>query len=354
MPPACRVSFHCQGSSPIEVLSSSLESNSHLGCLEQAASSRVSTFNFVMLSRKHYFAYIALCLIWGSTWGAIRLLVRDVPPFRAAALRFFLAAIILLGVAIGRSRKLNITRPQWRALVILGFAMMAVPYGLLFWAEYRISSSMTAVLFSSDPLFVALFMPAMTRARVPRRAIFAMLIGLGGMCALFYTGLSASPYFLLGGGAVMLAVVMSAWASVFAKREISGVSPLVGTGIQFSVSAMALFVASLMFERGRPSDWNQASVLALGFLVIFGSVLAFSFYYWLLARMHPYQLTTITLVVPVIAMAEGAVLLREPVPVFMIGAAVLVLGSVAVVLRAEDERTLSLELNPRRTEITGS
>lgn len=305
-----------------------------------------------MLARKHYVAYIVLCLIWGSTWGAIRLLVRDVPPMRAAALRFLLSAIILFGIALGLRRKLIITPPQWRALTILGLAMMAVPYGLLFWAESRISSSMTAVLFSSDPLFVSLFTPLMTHSRVPRRAVFAMLLGLGGICALFYDGLAGSEYFLLGGAAVMAAVVISAWASVFAKRELTEVNPVAGTGIQFAVSAMVLFAASSMLERGHRSDWSQPSLLALAFLVFFGSVLAFSLYYWLLARMHPYQLATITLVTPVIAITEGALLLREPVPLLMIGAAALVLASVAVVLRAEDDGSLSLELNPRRTEIT--
>src|SRR5438270_1183967 len=171
-----------------------------------------------MLTRKHYIAYFILCLIWGSTWAAIRLLVRDVPPLRAAAMRFALAAVILLVVSLSRNRSPKLSAREWRALVILGLAMVAVPYGLLFWAEYRISSSMTAVLFSSDPLFVALFMPLMLRTRVPRRAVFAMLVAFGGICALFYTGLSASTEFLLGGAAVMLAVVMSAWASVFAKR----------------------------------------------------------------------------------------------------------------------------------------
>src|SRR5947209_2245579 len=142
------------------------------------------------LTRKHYLVYGMICLIWGSTWGAIRLVVRDVPPLRAAAIRFFLAAIILLAIALTRANSLRITAKELRSLIILGIAMMGVPYGLLFWAEYRISSSMTAVLFSTCPLFVALFTPVMTRSRVPRRAVFAMLLALGGMPTLFYTELS--------------------------------------------------------------------------------------------------------------------------------------------------------------------
>ena len=149
--------------------------------------------------------------------------------------------------------------------------MMGVPYGLLFWAEYRISSSMTAVLFSTCPLFVALFTPVMTRSRVPRRAVFAMLLALGAMATLFYTELSVSRYLLLGGGAVIAAVISSSWASVFAKREIGNVNPIMGTAVQFCVGAVALCIASFVAEAGRTSDLNSTSILGLAFLTIFGS-----------------------------------------------------------------------------------
>lgn len=297
------------------------------------------------LTRKHYLAYGLICLMWGSTWGAIRLLVHDVPPLRAAAIRFFLAAIILLGIALARGKTASLKAREWRALIVLGIAMMGLPYGLLFWAEYYISSSMTAVLFSTCPLFVALFTPLMTRTRVPRRAVFAMLLALGGMATLFYTELSMSSYFLLGGAAVIVAVISCSWASVFAKREIGGVNPVLGTAVQFCVSAAALCLASLIAERDRASDWNSTSLLALAFLTIFGSVVAFSVYYWLLETMHAYQLSTLNLVVPVVAMAEGGLLLRERLPVLMVAAAVLVLVSVATVLRAEDESELTLRVD---------
>jgi len=301
------------------------------------------------LTRKHYLVYGMICLIWGSTWGAIRLVVRDVPPLRAAAIRFFLAAIILLAIALTRAKGLRITAKELRSLIILGIAMMGVPYGLLFWAEYRISSSMTAVLFSTCPLFVALFTPVMTRSRVPRRAVFAMLLALGAMATLFYTELSVSRYLLLGGGAVIAAVISSSWASVFAKREIGNVNPIMGTAVQFCVGAVALCIASFVAEAGRTSDLNLTSILALAFLTIFGSVISFSAYYWLLGKMHAYQLSTINLVVPIVAMAEGALLLRERLPLLMVGAAIAVLVSVAAVLRAEDDKavTLGIEFDAR-------
>jgi len=294
------------------------------------------------LTRKHYLAYICICLIWGSTWAAIRLLVRDVPPLRAAAARFFLSAVILLFVAASRRESFRYTAAEWRALIVLGFTMIGLPCGLLFWAEYRISSSMTAVLFSACPLFVALLTPLMTRSRVPRRAVFSMVIALGGIGVLFYSGLAASSYLLLGGAAVMVAVILTAWASVYAKREIARVNPLLGTAVQFCVGAGLVLAASAIMERGRPSDWNQTSLFALLFLAVFGSVIAFSLYYWLLAHMEAYQLSTTNLVVPIVAIAEGALFLREPVPLTMVGAALLVLIAVAVVLRAESDEAISI------------
>lgn len=306
---------------------------------------------FSHLTRKRYLGYLSICLIWGSTWGAIRLLVRDVPPLRAAAARFFLAAVILLIVAAARKLRFRQTRREWTALIVLGFTMMSVPYGLLFWAEYRISSSMTAVLFSACPLFVAFMTPLMTRSRVPRRAILSMLVALGGIAVLFYSGLAASMYLLLGGAAVIVSVLLSAWSSVYAKREIGGVNPLLGTAVQFAVSAGVLYAGSAVLERGRPSDWNQTSLLALLFLAVFGSVIAFSLYYWLLASMQAYQLSTTNLVVPIVAIAEGALFLREPVPLVMIGAALLVLIAVGSVLRAESDEGISLAVVPAVTAV---
>ena len=139
-------------------------------------------------------------------------------------------------------------------------------------------------------------------------------------------------------------MISSSWAAVFAKREIGEVSPLLGTAVQFCVGAGILCIASLLTETRRESDWNSTSVLALAFLTIFGSVITFSLYYWLLRKMQAYQLSTINLVVPMVAMAEGALFLRESLPILMIAAASLVLVSVATVLRAEDEAEMRLQV----------
>jgi drug/metabolite transporter (DMT)-like permease len=283
----------------------------------------------------HYFVYGILCLIWGTTWMAIRVLVRDVPPLWSAGVRFALAAAILLVVAAIRSARGPQGPRQWRAVGVLGLTMIALPYGLLFWAEQFVASSMTAVLYTTLPLCVAALTPWMSQHKVPRSAILSMVVGAGGIAVLFGQGLSASRATLFGGVAILLGVVSNAFSILFAKRELSGMDPVVATGWQFLVGAVALVAGSLVMERGRASEWTTHALLALLFLAIAGSAVAFAAYYWLLRHMQPYQISTISLVIPIIAILEGALILQEPISPLMLVSSLVVLAAVAGVLRAQ-------------------
>ncbi len=298
-----------------------------------------------ILRLRHYAGYIALCCIWGTTWLAIRVVVRDVPPLYAAAMRFMIAAAILgVGILAGR---LGLPRKgkDWGGIGILGATMMAIPYGLLFWAEQSVTSSMTALLFSSLPLWVALFTPLMTGSVVPRRVIASMVVASGGMLTILYAGISTTPKALLGGAAVLLAVVFSAWSSIFAKTRIHHLPAAVSTATQLVAGGLMLFAASLLMEHGRTAHWNRNSLMALLFLATFGSAAAFAIYYWLLKEMAPYQLATISLIVPVVAMAEGALILHEPIPLMMRLAAAVVLCAVGFALRAQPVEEIALNLS---------
>lgn len=303
--------------------------------------------------RIHLFGYAALCLIWGTTWLAIRVVVGSVPPIEAAAIRFAIAAALLLLIAIAQKRPWPRHHHQWDALIILGFTIMAVPYGLLFWAEQYVSSSMTAVLFSSMPLFVALMTPLMSHARVPRLAVLSMLIAFGGLLVLFYTGLGGGNRGLLGGVAILVAVILSAWSVIYAKRRLHEIDAVVSTGLQLGFGAVALSWATWALESRRHAVWTTSVVISLTFLVVFGSCAAFVIYYWLLKRMQPYQLSSISLIVPVIALMEGALIAHEAVRPMTLLAILIVLGSVATVLRSRPEpaleggRVLNINDDPR-------
>jgi drug/metabolite transporter (DMT)-like permease len=285
-------------------------------------------------ARSHLLGYVALCVIWGSTWLAIRIVVGDVPPLEAAAVRFLLAAFLLLGLAAFQKRPWPKSESQWTAIGVLAITILAIPYGLIFWAEQYVTSSMTAVLFSAMPLVVALLTPLMTHRTVPRSAVFALVVAFAGLLWLFYTELSVSPRALLGGSAVLVAVILSSWSVVFAKNRLHEIDSVVATGLQFLFGAVALFWGTWALEARRHAVWTRPAIVAMVFLTVFGSCAAFVIYYWLLKRMQPYQLATTSLVVPVVAVLEGA-FFREQIPLTMVIVIMIVLASVGTVLRAE-------------------
>lgn len=288
-------------------------------------------------SRAQLFGYIALCLIWGSTWLAIRLVVRDVPPFLAAALRFLVAGVLLLGMALAQKRRWPAGPQQWNAIFVLSLTIMALPYGLLFWAEQHVTSSMTAVLYSAMPLAVSLVTPAMMHRKVPRRAVFAMVVAFGGLLTIFYTNPSTSRLALAGGVAVLASMAMSSWSVVYAKQRLHDVDSVVATGLQLLLGSVVLFWGTWALEAHRHAIWTRTALIAMAFLTIFGSAAAFVIYYWLLKKLQPYQLSTISLIVPIIALLEGLIQ-GEPISLMMVVGALVVLGSVGSVLRAETEK----------------
>jgi drug/metabolite transporter (DMT)-like permease len=285
-------------------------------------------------SRGQLFGYIALCLIWGSTWLAIRIVVRDVPPLEAVAVRFLAAGVLLLGMALLQKRRWPADRAQWNAIFVLSLTIMALPYGLLFWAEQHVTSSMSAVLYSASPLAVSLITPVMMHRKVPRRAVYAMVIAFGGILILFYENPSTSRLVIIGGTAVLISMLLTSWSVVYAKQQLRDVDSVVATGLQSLLGSVLLFWGTWSLEAHRQATWSSRAIVAMVFLTIFGSMAAFVIYYWLLKKLQPYQLSTISLIIPLVAILLG-LLDGEPIPLLMLVAVLVVLGSVWSVLRAE-------------------
>jgi drug/metabolite transporter (DMT)-like permease len=289
------------------------------------------------LSRGQLAGYVALCLIWGSTWLAIRVVVRDVPPFEAVAVRFVCAGVLLIAMALLQKRRWPADGAQWNAIFVLSLTIMALPYGLLFWAEQYVTSSMSAVLYSASPLAVSLVTPVMMHRKVPRRAVYAMVIAFGGILILFYENPSTSRLVIIGGTAVLVAMLLTAWSVVYAKQRLHDVDSVVATGLQSLMGSVLLFWGTWSLEAHRHARWSARAVVAMVFLTIFGSMAAFVIYYWLLKKLQPYQLSTISLIIPLVAILLG-LLDGDRIPLLMLLAVLVVLGSVWSVLRAETEK----------------
>ena len=280
-------------------------------------------------------AFGASCLIWGSTWLAVRILVVRVPPFQVAAVRFLIAAILLLLISGFKGLHPPRTPGEWKRTLILGITMMAIPYLALFWAEQYITSSMTAVLFSSFPLAATAMTHLMTDHRAPRSAVLAMIVGFAGIAWLFRAELSSTPETAIGGVLVLGSVISGAWATVYAQREKLGLHPISSTGWQAAVAFVATGAMSWIFEPHSLSGWTPPLWGLLVLLAAIGSALVFVLYYWLLEHMRAYQLGALDLITPFIAIVEGALILDEAIPPGMILVAVTVATMVGFLLRAD-------------------
>ena len=219
--------------------------------------------------------------------------------------------------------------------MILGVTMMAIPYLCVFWAEQYVTSSMTAVLFSTFPLAATVMTHLMTEHRVPRRAVVAMLVGLAAIAWLFRVELSATRETAIGGALVLASVVSGAWATVYAQRERLGLHPISSTGWQVAVAFVATGLMSWFFEPHSLAGWTRPLLGLLVLLALIGSALVFVLYYWLLEHLRAYQLGALDLITPFIAIAEGAWILDEAIPPGMVAVAITVAAMVCFLLQAD-------------------
>ncbi|HEX3153057.1 MAG TPA: DMT family transporter, partial [Candidatus Angelobacter sp.] len=226
---------------------------------------------------------------------------------------------------------------QWNAILVLTVTIIGVPYALLFWAEQYVTSSMSAILFSASPLAVSLITPAMMHRKVPRRAVFAMVMAFGGILVVFYENPGTNRMVIIGGSAILVSMLITSWSIVYAKQRLHHVDSVVATGLQSLLASVLLLWATWALEAHRHAVWTKTAIIGLGYLTVFGSATAFVIYYWLLKKLQPYQISTISLIIPLVAILAG-LLDGERISLLMLLAVVVVLGSVWSVLRAETEK----------------
>jgi drug/metabolite transporter (DMT)-like permease len=290
--------------------------------------------------------FAVLCLIWGSTWAVIRVGLEGIPPFTGVSLRFAIASALLLvltwsgGVRLGRSA---LERRLW---VVNGLLSFAVSYGVVYWAEQWVPSGLTAVLFATYPLFVAVvahfLLPAERLTRLEALGILAGFIGVG---VIFSEDLSAlgGPAVALAAAVLLISPLVSAVSSVAIKRWGGGIHPFSLTTVPMAIGAAATGLVALATERGRPLVWSGASVAALVYLAIAGSAVTFTLYYWLLSHMPAKRLALITYIIPVEAVLIGTALGERLTARVVAGSGLVVLGVALAVHRPAGAGTAEAE-----------
>src|SRR5262245_1806851 len=282
--------------------------------------------------------YAAICLIWGSTWVAIKVGLTGVPPFLAAGLRFLLAALVVGAVLLARRRPISLTRDDRVCVLSLGLLVFWLDYACVYWAELHISSGLTAVLFSTMPLMTALLSAFWTRTEaLSTRKLAGILVGVAGTAWLFWPQERLGLLQVLGMISALVGSFCAAANLVTMKKHGQHSDPFVLNFLGMGLGAVCLLVMSAVLERWTTAEWTRSNVLAILYLSLLGSVVAFSMYYYLIKRMDATIVSLTTLIIPIVALALGRVLLNETVtPAAVIGIATILAGvGVALVPRKQ-------------------
>jgi len=290
-------------------------------------------------------AFAIIYLVWGSTFLAIRIGVREVPPFLLAALRFAAAGAILFGWTSIRRDRMPAPR-QWASATLLASLIFVGDYGLLFWAEQRVPSGIAAVMLATIPAFMAVSEIAILRTqRLTVRLALALLIGIGGVAVLAGRSLNLgdAPIDPAGAAALLVAAISWSVAAALSRKLPLPESKAMSSGAQMLAGGVLLgFTSAALgeFHRFEPGAVSRGAWLALAYLIVFGSVVAFTAYVWLLHHESPTRVGTYAYVNPVVALAVGYFLGGEPLGPRTVLGTLLVLVSVAVITTAKARRTV--------------
>jgi len=281
-------------------------------------------------------AFAIIYLVWGSTFLAIRIGVHEVPPFLLAAIRFLLAGVFLCGWTLARGE----TRPtlrQWTSAFALAILIFVFDYGLLFWAEQRVPSGLAAVMLATIPAFMALSEIIFLRTqKLTLRLAAALLIGLGGVAVLVSRSLNlgGAPVDPKGAVALLIASISFSLSSVLTRKLPLPESKTMSSGAQMLAGGVLLGITAL--ARGEWSAFHPAAVsraawLSLAYLIVAGSIVAFTAYVWLIHHESPTKVGTYAYVNPVIAVLLGYLAAGEELGPRTILGTLLVLVSVVVI-----------------------
>lgn len=284
-------------------------------------------------------ALATVYLVWGSTYLAIRVMVRTVPPLLGAGARFLLAGVVLLAWLGARRgwRALRANRREVAGALLVGTLLVAGGNGLVTVAERHVPSGLAALVVASVPLWVVLLRAA-GGERVAGATAVGVAIGFAGVALLMLPG--SRPAGTSAAGLVLIVVAAASWAAgSFASGRLElPRDPLLSTGVQMALGGLVLILAAgVAGEIGDadPGAFSGESLSAFAYLVAIGSLVAFTAYVWLLQHAPISTVATYAYVNPIVAVALGAAILSEEVgPVTLAGAAVIV-ASVALVVRRE-------------------
>src|SRR5918996_6063062 len=289
------------------------------------------------MKTKTWIALLALYIVWGSTYLAIRFAVETIPPFMHSSLRFLISGVILYiwRRAAGDPAP---TTGNWKSTAIVGTALLLGGNGLVAWAEQSVPSGIAALIVATSPFWLVLFEALRAGGTRPGwQAVLGLVVGFGGVFILIgpakITG-AENNFDTFGVILLLLAALFWSMGSIYARGADLPKSTLLSTGMQMLMGAVALFIVSVV--KGELTGFNFGLVslrswLALAYLITFGSLIGFVAYGWLLHNAPVSLTSTYAYVNPVVAVFVGNWLADEPLNARILVASAIIIGSVVLI-----------------------
>ncbi|MFH0988743.1 MAG: EamA family transporter [bacterium] len=280
-------------------------------------------------------AFGAVYIFWGSTYLAIRIAIETVPPFLMAGIRFLTAGAILFGWTMARGES-KPTIAHWKSAALLGFILLLIGNGALTWSEQFLPSSIAALIVTATPLWFVIVDCIQHGVRPTIQTIVGLLLGSIGMVILI------DPTRIGGGAqidiraAIVLLIASLAWAggSLYTKTIPTPSSPLVSTGMQMIAGGVFLLLLGLVsgeLQQVQLSKISGESLLAMLYLMVFGSLIGFTSYSWLLKVASPAMVSTYAYVNPLVAVFLGWLIADELITTRILFAAVIIIVAVVTI-----------------------
>ena len=287
-------------------------------------------------------AFAAIYLVWGSTYLAIRYAVETIPPLVTAGIRHSIAGSVLLAWAWARG--FRPTREHWISGCVLGALFFLIGHGSLHWAEQYVGSGLAALLIATEPMFIVVLAWLAGQQKISRLSALGLGLGVAGVAILTGFELHIKGSSLLGLLAVLLGSLSWSAGVVITPRLKLPTDALGRTALPTLCGAAMLLIAAGVTGEFHATHWSAISlrsVFGLGYLITFGSIVAFTSYTWLLQRCPPALVATHTYANPVVAVFLGWLLASEPLTLRVVLASIAILGAIVLIRRGE--RTVAVK-----------
>jgi drug/metabolite transporter (DMT)-like permease len=290
-----------------------------------------------MSNRNNYIAYLALaavCIIWGTTYLALRIAVESFPPFLFTALRQTTAGLLLLGFMFTLGKAAIPTKEHIFRQAIGGFFMLSLGNGLVAWAEMHIPSGIAAIICSLMPVLVILINLVSSKDEKPTfPIILGVILGLLGIVMIFGEHIAdfSNTQYLIGIILTFAAVVSWAGGSIWIKKKNTDSNPFVNAGLQMFFGGVWCFPLSLAFDDLTTVTWTTEAAYSLVYLIIFGSIIAYASYSYALRKLPMTIVSLYAYVNPLVAILLGWVVLSEKLNMKIILAFILTAAGIYIV-----------------------